>query len=329
MLPPVRRTKRRDWGRILARILCVLFAIVGLVPVGLGLLVRTSWARGIATHETQSIVKGFGVDASYELELHLWPLSLTLRNVRVEATDGGTPILTARRATARPKIFGLLAGKLVIDQIEIEQPNARVVMKNGELQNIALRLPEQPKKTGPFKAPFSVVSASQAEVDVDIDGVHLVGHEIDADVTADDDGEGGTAFEVALRVAEAHARRVRPLIHSKDDEGPPPEHDFAVDEDTLCRIDARARIEPKRILVRRLSTFGGFDLDPAEETATGCTIARKKFQPWRSRSSAADSFPARPLTDRNRSRNLVVRCRFRPTWGTGRNPRPITARQRS
>ena len=57
-----------------------------------------------------------------------------------------------------------------------------------------------------MKAPFSVVSASEAEVDVDIDGVRVVGHEIDADVTTDDDGEGGTAFEVALRVAQARGR---------------------------------------------------------------------------------------------------------------------------
>ena len=162
MLPPVRRRKRRDWGRIVARVLCVIFALAGLVPVGVGLLVRTTWARGLATEETRKVVSGFGVDARYELELHVWPLSVALRNLRVEATDGGTPFLTARRATARPKIFGLLAGKLVIDQIEIEQPNARVVLKDGELQNLALKLPPSPKKEGPLKPPFSVVSASGA-----------------------------------------------------------------------------------------------------------------------------------------------------------------------
>src|SRR5687767_2001781 len=102
MLPPLRRTKRRDWGRILARILCVVFALAGLVPVGIGLLVRTSWARALAADETQRALKGFGIDANFDLELRLWPLSVTLRNIRVEASDGGTPFLTARRATARP-----------------------------------------------------------------------------------------------------------------------------------------------------------------------------------------------------------------------------------
>lgn len=270
MLPPVRRTKRRDWGRIVARILCVVFALAGLVPVGVGLLVRTSWARGIVTDETRKLVRGFGVDANYDLELRLWPLSVTLRNIRVEATDGGTPFLTARRASARPKIFGLLAGKLVIDQIEIEQPAARVVLKDGQLQNLALKLPETPKKAGPLKAPFSVVSASEAEVDVDVDGVRIAGHEIDADVTTDDDGEGGTAFEVALRVARARARRVRV---TKQAEGTKTA-EYAVDEDVLCRIDARARVEPKRVLVRRLSTYGAVDLDSAEETGLDCDVSR-------------------------------------------------------
>src|SRR5688500_1507155 len=129
MLPAVRRTKRRDWGRVLARILCVFFAIAGLVPVGIGLLVRTSWARGIATRETQKIVAQYGVDAKYDLELRLWPLSLTMRGLHVAASDGGDPFITAKRVSARPKIFGLLAGKLVIDQIEIEKPKARVVLK--------------------------------------------------------------------------------------------------------------------------------------------------------------------------------------------------------
>lgn len=290
MLPPVRRTRRRDWGRILARVLCVLFAFVGLVPASVGLVVRTSWARGIATAETRKVLAGFGVNATYDLRLDLWPLSVSLRNLRVEASDGGTPFLTARRASARPKIFGLLAGKLVIDQIEVDQPSARVVLKDGKLANLALNLPESKKKDeGPFKAPFSVVSASEAEVDLDIDGVRLAAHEIDADVTADDDGEGGSAFEVALRVAKARGRMVRTLAaaakdadakdkkDAKDAKDKVP--DYSVDEDVLCRLDARARIDSKRILVRRLSAFGAADTEAAEETGLDCNVARtdKRF----------------------------------------------------
>lgn len=273
-LPPVRRTKRRDWGRVASRILCVLFAVVGLVPIGVGLLVRTPWARGIATRETRALLARYGVDARYDLELHLWPLSVSLRNVRVEASDGGTPFLTARAATARPKIFDLLAGKIAIDQIEIEQPKARVVLADGELQNLRLDLPELPKSEGPTRPPFSVVSASEAEIDLTIDGARLSAREIDADVTAEDDGRGGAAFELAVRVGEARSKIVRTLEAPKDGGAGA----YAVDDDVLCRLDARARVEGARILVRRLEASGAADMDPAEGTYLGCDLPESDYR---------------------------------------------------
>src|SRR5205823_4910347 len=105
--------------------------------------------------------------------------------------------------------------------------------------------------------------------DIFIDETHLVAHEIDADVTADDDGEGGSAFEVALRVSTLKSRMVRTIKApvNPDDRG-----EYAVDEDLLCRIDGRARIERKRVLVRRFSVHGGADLDPKEDTAHGCAL---------------------------------------------------------
>jgi len=230
-----------------------------------GLVLQTTWARGIATRETRKIVSGFGVDANYELAIHLWPLAVSLSNLKVASTDGGGPFLTARRVTARPKIFGLLAGKVTIDQIEIEEPRARVVMRDGKLQNLKLDLPES-KDTGPMKRPpFSVVSASDADIDLDIDGVRAHATELDADVTTDDNGHGGTAFEVAVRARELRTDVVRNLGRA---DGTP-----AVDEDVLCRIDGRARIElPSKFIVRRLSAHGGVDLDPARGTALTCNL---------------------------------------------------------
>lgn len=276
MLPPVRRGKRRDWGRIVARILCVVFAVIGLVPVGVGLLVRTSWARGIARRETQKVLAKNHIDATFDLTVRLWPLSVGLRNLRVAASDGGTPFLTARSATARPKIFALLAGKVAIDQIEIEKPTARVVLRDGKLKNLAVELPESKKDNGPSKPPFSVVSASEAELDLDVDGTHVVAHGIDADVTTDVDDEGATAFEVALRLAEARGRIVRQIAApSADDEKPAQDKvEYAVDEDVLCDVDGRARIEKKRVVVRRLSARGAADLDPADGTVLGCDLPK-------------------------------------------------------
>jgi len=273
ILPPVRRAKRRQWGRIVARILCVVLALAALIPASIGLLVRTRWARELATVETRKVLSKLGVEARFGLELSLWPLSVTLRDVRVESSDGKGPFLTARRASARPKIFGLIAGKLVIDQVEIDKPVARVVLEGGKLRNLALDIPDTGPSKGPTRAPFSVVSASEAEIDLEIDGSRVHASEIDADVTTDDDGEGGSAFEIALRLREARTRVVRTV------KGPGGDPTSAYDEDVLCRLDARARIEKKRILVRRLATFGAADLDPADETALGCDIPRnhKRF----------------------------------------------------
>lgn len=272
-LPPVRRTRRRDWGRVVSRILCVLLAVCGLIPVGIGLLVRTSWARGLATRETRAIAAKFGIDATYDLELRLWPLSISVRDIRVESSDGGTPFLTARRATAKPKIFGLLAGKVVIDQIEIDRPDVRVVLKEGKLQNLKLDIPETPKKEGPSKPPFSVVSTSEAKVDVTIDDVHVTGRDIDADVTTDEDGTGRAAFEVAVRVGEAKTTIQRKVKDPKSGV----ETDV-LDDDTLCRLDGRARIEEKRILVRRLSANGAADMDPKPGTHLGCDLPKTDYR---------------------------------------------------
>jgi translocation and assembly module TamB len=255
------------------RILCVVLAFAGLIPVGIGLLVRTSWARGHATRETRALAAKLGIDATYDLELRLWPLSVSLRDVRVEASDGGEPFLTARRVAARPRIFGLLAGKLMIEQIEIDRPKVRVVLKDGKLQNLALDLPDKPeKKEGPTKPPFSVVSTSEAEIDLTIDDARIVGHEIDADVTADADGIGRTAFEIAVRAAAARTTLPRKVKAKNGAES------VAFDDDTLCKLDGRARIEDGRILVRRLSVYGAADMDPAPDTHIGCDVSKSDYR---------------------------------------------------
>lgn len=266
-LPPLPRAPRRDWVRVLCRVLCVVFAGIGLVPIGVGLLVRTPWVRRAVTAETRALLASFGVDASYELEVGLLPLSVSLRDVRVEASDGGAPVLTATKATAKPKLFGLIAGKLTIEQIEIDQPKVRAVVRDGKLLNLDLDLPDLPKSEGPTRPPFSVVSASDAEIDLTVDGAHVAAHEIDVDVTAEDDGRGGAAFELALRVGEARSRLERPPAEGGGD--------AAVDDDTLCQLDARVRIEEGRVLVRRLEAHGAADMDPAAGTHLGCDLPKE------------------------------------------------------
>src|SRR5579859_4341032 len=43
--PPRRRKRRRDWGEIFAKLLCIVFATLGMLPIALGMVVRSAWAR--------------------------------------------------------------------------------------------------------------------------------------------------------------------------------------------------------------------------------------------------------------------------------------------
>ena len=63
-LPTVRRRrKRRDWGRSLARVVCIVLAIVGLVPFAATLAVRSTWVRTWAARETEHVLREQGIVA--------------------------------------------------------------------------------------------------------------------------------------------------------------------------------------------------------------------------------------------------------------------------
>src|SRR4051812_48922770 len=111
---------RRDWGRLFALILCSLFAVVGVVPLGLGLLVRTQPVRAWAARETAALLaREVGVTARYDVEVQAWPLMIRLRDVRIDASDGGSPFLEVERISVRPRPFSLLAGQLDVGDVEV------------------------------------------------------------------------------------------------------------------------------------------------------------------------------------------------------------------
>ena len=189
-----RRRRRRDWGRVVARVLCAVLALIGVVPFVATLVVRSVWARDWAARETQRLLRQQGVVASYAPSLRVWPLAVELDRVRVESTDGGAPVLECNRVALRPRLFALLAGKLAIDQIDLDGPHVRAVIKDGKLENLTLKPQgEGSKHDGPFHAPFNTFSLTDAAVDLTLDGVHLSAESIDLDVTADDDPSLGSS----------------------------------------------------------------------------------------------------------------------------------------
>jgi translocation and assembly module TamB len=263
-LPPVprRRPPHLRVGRALARVLSFLLALVGVLPIVAVGFVRSAYAREWAMRETAKALHDQGIVARFDLRLHLWPLSIELANVQVESSDGGGPVITARSATVRPRFFALMSGKLLIDQIDIDAPHARIVLKDGKLQNLALK-PQKTKSSGPLHLPFDAFAITDGDVDLTIDDVRIQAHGLDLDVqTTYDDANRGSSLEIALRAGESYVVRQRLL---KDGQ-------TAFDDDAVCTLDARFRVTPDDVTIRRLELTGAADLDPGELTTPPCNI---------------------------------------------------------
>jgi translocation and assembly module TamB len=257
--------RERDFGRLVARVLCAVFALIGALPLLGGLLVRSPPVLAWAAAETSRVLEQeLGVTASYRVSMRFFPLQVALLEVEVPATDGDAPALVAERIAVTPRIFSLLAGRLDVGDIELDHPRARLVIRDGKLTNIAYRLP---KTEGPApelrRPPFTSLGVTDAELELDIDGVVVSTGPIDLDVFA----EYGPSFELALRAGEMRLDRKRPLTLSAGDDSVSFE---AHDEDVLCRMDLRAQLSKKQLLVRRLSLLGMADSNPLSGTRPDC-----------------------------------------------------------
>lgn len=252
----------RDWGQLVARLACALFALLGTLPLVLGLLTRSEAARAWAVSETRATLqRQFELNAAYDARLQLWPLGIRFEGVEVASNDGDEPALVIDRMTLSPRIFSLLAGRVDIGDVEVEGARARLVVADGRVRNVDYRLPESRPSSDSRRVPFSSLSLSDAELVLAIDGIDLRVSAIDLDVFPDRE----SGFEIAVRAGESHIR----VSESRY----PPTGDVRTlhwDGDTMCQLDARLRIEEDTVLVRRLSLLGVADLDPARGIAPGC-----------------------------------------------------------
>jgi translocation and assembly module TamB len=254
---PRRRRGRRDWGALVARLFCAVFALLGLVPFVFGGLVRSARVQAWAARETERLLATQHVTASYHVGVTLWPAAIRIADLRVESTDGIEPALVAAEVKVRPRFFALLSGKLAIAEVEVTSPVVHLRTRGRSLENLGVRIPEPTGK--PFHAPFDVLSVEGARVDLDLDGVHVRGVDMDVDVTSEDDPDVGSSFEIAVRAGET-------LVQRRNVDPP------RFDDDDLCSVDARVRFDPGHLLVRRLEAAGYVDLDASEGTAPGCAL---------------------------------------------------------
>jgi len=259
-----RRTPPRDLMRTLSRLACFALAFLGAVPLGLSAFLTSAPAEHWAALQTSlALQRELGLQASFDVKVRLLPLRLAIENLKVPASDGGSPFLTAKSASVTPRFFSLLAGKLDLGDIEIDRPDARIVLRQGKLANLRYRLPETKSKTErPKDAPFGSLSIGEGRFRIDVDGVAVDTEAIDLDVFA----EPGSAFELALRAGTTKIDRQHAPLRKVPDPTLAP----LVEEDVLCRLDLRLHYEPGNVLLRRLSLVGNADLDPKPGTRPSC-----------------------------------------------------------
>ncbi len=252
------RAPRLEIGRTLARVLCVALAAVGVLPFLAGALLKSGSVRSWAAREAAAFVeRTVGVDASYAVAVQLLPLELVIENVTVRSSDGGAPAFTAKRIAVAPRLFSLLSGRIDAGEVEVEDPHARVVVRDGRLVNVTYRIPKSKTPAKPLeRTPFTSLSLNDAVVSLDMDGVRVETGPLDLDVFA----EPALAFEIALRAGESHVTRERTTKTGAT----------AFDDDTLCELDARIRVQKGTALVRRLSLVGAIDDDEKPSTFGSC-----------------------------------------------------------
>ncbi|RLB54359.1 MAG: hypothetical protein DRI90_20285, partial [Deltaproteobacteria bacterium] len=252
--------RRRDWGQIIARVLCTIFALVGVIPLVAGGLARLDRVQRWAAERTTELLRDeLGLEARYDLELQPWPLSISMENLEIAASDGGSPFLAAQQVVARPRIFSLLAGKLDLGEVAIREPVVRAVVRDGQLVNLHYDLPKSGDRTEDNEIPLSAISLTNARIDLTIDNVQLRSSEIDVDVSADDG-----PFEVSVRAGRTE------VDHRHADPAHPDEE--LLDEDVVCAIELRAGLDRDSLQVRRLRLRGALDLDPNAGSRPSCEL---------------------------------------------------------
>ncbi len=263
----------RDLGRLLARILVVVFAIAGALPLGAGFFVRSETAQRWVSRETSRLLEELlDLQAAYSVEITLWPLAVTLSNVSVASTGGGEPAIRADTVTITPRIFSLMAGRLDIGDIDIQNAQHHLVVENGRVVNLELKLPESEGQSELSSAPFRSLSATDARFDITVDGARIRSGPTDIDVFAESDG----SYELALRVGESHISYPSgwfPHGHQVDleDDELGPRVLSSWDEDALCLLDARVRVDRSGVLLRRLTLEGVADIAIAPGSRVDCS----------------------------------------------------------
>ena len=265
-----------DWGQRFARLLCLLFALIGLVPLSGGLLLRSAPVKQWAANETSRLLwQHLGMSATFQVELSLIPLRLEISDLAVADTERPEPAIEAELVAISPRFFSLLAGRIDVGDIELENSSLHLNVQGGKVRNIALRVPTDNEPTPELtRSPFRTLAITNASVEVTVDQQKAQVQGIDLDVIAEKD----LTFDLALRAIGAHIKtthpREAPETASSDPAAPgtPALDDPTIghDEDELCALELRAEISKHEINVTRLSLLASLDNNPSSQVGARC-----------------------------------------------------------
>ncbi len=250
----------------IARVLGGMLAIAGLVPLLALLALASPQGRARISSEAHAAALKAGLDVSFKTELKYWPMRVRAVDVVLASTDGGPPALRATQLELRPRLFSLLVGKVDFDEVSLESPRIRLVLRGDRIENLNISLPKSSgESSGPLELPIHMVSLTDAEVDADIKVEGLSARAsvraLDADIQLGRGVEAGV-IEIGARASHLTLSRDRNFNGA-----------VVTDNDELCGLDARVRISPSEILVRRLNVSGSTDDGSLRGSFSGCTLA--------------------------------------------------------
>lgn len=277
-------------GRVLAWLALFVLTLVGSIAVALPFLFQSSAIRGRIERAIAAAVKDeTNLDVSLRIERALWPPGVMVRDITVASSTPGKPFARVGEARVTVRPFALLSGRVVLDGIELVGPEADVVLVDGALANLPLKLkPHPPKaKETQIEPPFRVVAITGAKVKLtstttgsDPIGLELVGIDFDVDVG----GEGTPVYDVRLHkgsgVIHTTHQQVNPWplpdrFAPEPKPGTPPFHAFPMhDDDAICNVSLSLRVTDAPtaldLALKHLSVDARLDDDPAVGPPPSC-----------------------------------------------------------
>ncbi len=252
-------------GRTVARLLCVVLAILGALPPAAALALHSRAVTDWITAQTQTVLRTeLGLEASYTLEQRLWPLGLRLTHLRVPSNDGGPDALRIDEIVVRPRLLSLLSGNLEAGAIEIVNPRARLVFQNGGIHNVNYRLPQSKGGGKPLRrAPFSTLTVRGAVAELEFGDVSAHIGATDLDLVAGPE----LAFSASLRTGESRSTWVRAPFAKPGVKVDMTPYRY---EDVLCSAQASLRYSAGRVEVDHLSIKGIADSKSERDTRPKC-----------------------------------------------------------